>query len=322
MKTRNPEGIAEAIRKAETVAVCSHIYPDGDTVGSALAMRLALQAMGKKVQVFCQHKVPDNLAFLPGAAEFRRPEENTDSFDLLLAVDVSDEGRLGTCIELKKRCAHTAQIDHHGTNPGYAEVNSIDGAASATCTMLRDHLKALGTELTADIAVCLYTGISTDTGNFSFDCTDAEAFDVMSDLMKTGLPIAQLSLRLFRERSKEQILLLGKAIGSLEFRADGRLAVMKLTKKDFEDCGALSEHADTLVNYGLETTGTQMALLGRESDDGKIKFSLRAREPYCVDGIAKRLGGGGHARASGISMEGSLEETTETVAAEMLKGLN
>lgn len=318
---RDPEGIARAIAAAESVCICSHVNPDGDTIGSALAMRLALLGMGKRVGVFCQDKVPDNLCFLQGAKEIRYPEENQDRYDLFLSVDVSDVGRLGACAELRQACANTAQIDHHGTNPGYAQVNSVDGDASATCTMIREQLEYLHAPLTREIAECLYVGISTDTGNFSFDCTDPEAFHVMGDLLEVGLPLAELNMILFREKSKPQLRLLGRAIEKMRFEAEGQIAVMTLTRQDFADCEALSEHADTIVNYGLETIGTCMALLARENDDGRIKFSLRARAPLTVDDVAAKLGGGGHARAAGISMEGSLEATTKLVVKEMIQRL-
>ena len=131
--------------------------------------------------------------------------------------------------------------------------------------------------------------------------------------MEHDLPLAKLNRILFREKSREQILLLGKALASLSFQGDGKIAVMKLTSADFEACGALSEHADTLVNYGLDTIGTKMALLTRESADGRIKISLRSKEPIRVDDIAGKFGGGGHPQASGISMDGTLEECTESV---------
>lgn len=318
---RDPAGIAGAVREADSICICGHVSPDGDTVGAALAMRLILLSMGKKVRVFFQDKVPDNLTFLPGSEEIRRPEENDGEYDLFLAVDVSNPERLGTCGALMSRCARSAQIDHHGTNPEYAQVNSVDGNASATCTMIREQMNWLGAKLTRDVAVCLYTGISTDTGNFSFSCTDPEAFRAAGGLLEAGLPLADLNMRLFRERSAAQLRLLGRAIESLRYEADGRIAVMTLTLKDFEDCGALSEHSDTVVNYALETIGTKMAVLGRESDDGRLKFSLRARAPLKVDGVAAAMGGGGHPQASGISMDGSLEEATRRVVLEMKTSL-
>ncbi len=314
---RDPERIAEALRRANSVCICGHVNPDGDTIGSALAMRLILQGMGKNVQVFFQDKVPDNLFFLKGAAEILEPDANREKYDLFLAVDVSDPARLGSCRDLMDHCEHSAQIDHHGTNPEYAEINSVDGDAAATCVMIREQMKYLDTPLTREIAECLYTGVSTDTGNFSFDCTDAETFRVMADLTETGFPLAERCMSLFREKSKPQLRLLGRAIEKMHFEAEGKIAVMTLTWKDFQECGALSEHADTIVNYGLETIGTRMAVLARETEDGRIKFSLRARAPLSVDEVAARLGGGGHARAAGISMEGSLEVTMRQVVRSM-----
>lgn len=321
---RNPEAVARAVREAGSVAVCIHVNPDGDTVGSALTMRLALLKMGKEVAVFCQDKVPDNLMFLPGASEIRRPEENGNrQYDLLLAVDISDERRMGTCSSLRPLCVHTAQIDHHPTNPEFTEVNSVDGDASATCLLILEQIKALGVTPDREMAMCLYAGISTDTGNFAFSCTTAEAFSAMTELMACDLPLAEMNRTLFREKPKAQLILLGKAIESLRFLAGGRLAVMQLRMSDFEACGALEEHSDTLVNYGLDTPGTCMAMLARETAmPGAVKFSLRAVEPWTVDDIAVSFGGGGHAQAAGITLQGNLDEEAARVAAAMEKKLN
>lgn len=321
-QNRNLKIIADAIRGAKTVAVCSHINPDGDTLGSAAAMRLALLSLGKEVAVFCEDDVPDNLKFLPGADLFRKPGEAEGSFDLLLSVDVSDEKRLGKCAALRGKSAHTAQIDHHPTNPQFMECNSVDGSAPATCVMIRELLRELNVPLTREIAACLYTGISTDTGNFSFASTNAECFEIMAELMACGLELAPLNRILFRERSKAQTLLLGRALNSLEYYADGKLAVMKLTDADFAACGAGPQHADTIVNYGLDTIGARMAMLARENGDGSIKFSLRAKEPDTVSDVASQFGGGGHPQASGITMKGTLDETAAKVRDALIRKLN
>ena len=322
---RNPEGIAAALKKAQKIAICCHINPDGDTIGSGLAMRLILQGMGKQATVFCQDKAPDNLFFLPGVGEIRTPEQAEPAYDLMLSVDVSTPERMGSCWEvIRPRCAATAQLDHHGTNPLFMEVNSVDGNACATCVMIWRQMQAMDLEMTRDIAMCLYTGISTDTGNFSFSCTDTEAFEAMADLMRSGIPLTDMNFFLFREKSRPQLALLGRAIASLRFLGPKQdLAVMTLTLADFDACHAKNEHADTIVNYALETVGTRMAMLGREDlyAPGMIKFSLRAVAPLQVDGIAERLGGGGHAQAAGISMAGTLDDCVARVAAEMEKVL-
>ena len=318
---RKPEAIAEAIGKAQRIAVCSHVNPDGDTVGCATAMRLALKELGKEVTLFCDGKVPDILSFLPGWEEIRAPGPHEGPFDLMLAVDVSDETRLGACEALRTVCAHTAQIDHHPTNPLYMEINSVDGGAPAAAVLIREQLSFLGVGLTTEIAKCLYTGISTDTGNFAFASTNAECFRIMSELMEYQLPLGALNRILFRERAMPQVKLIGRALCSLKYYENGRIAVMKLTRKDFEDCGALSEHADTVVNFGLDTIGTRMAILAREQDGNRIKFSLRAKEPYTVNDVAQRFGGGGHPQAAGIAMDGPLDEAVEPVLWAMIHKL-
>ena len=320
--TRKPEAIARMIREAQTIAVCSHVNPDGDTLGSAATMRLALLKLGKTVSLFCDGKVPDQLAFLPGIGEMSVPTGEEGPFDLMLAVDVSDEKRLGCCAKLLPKCRHTAQIDHHPTNPLFMEENSVDGAEPANCILIREQLAALGVEPDRDIAVCLYTGISTDTGNFAFASTNAACFEIMSELLGKGLPLAELNRILFRERARAQVLLMGRALSSLRYYEDGRIAVMKLTRQDFDECGALSEHADTLVNFGLDTVGTRMALLAREAEGGEVKFSLRAKEPDCVSDVAQEFGGGGHPQASGITMYGELDETVSRVLDALIRKLN
>ncbi len=322
--SRKTEEIARMIRGAQTIAVCSHISPDGDTIGCAAAMGIALKRLGKQVSLFCDGKIPDQLDFLPGINEMKEPEESDGPFDLMLSVDVSDPKRLGRCAMLKEKSARTAQIDHHPTNPSFMEVNVIDGEAPATCLMIRELLDILGVELDRDLAECLYTGISTDTGNFAFDSTNAECFRVTAELMEHDLRLAKLNRILFRDRAMPQVLLLGRALTSLRYYENGRIAVMKLTRQDFLDCGALSEHADTLVNFGLDTVGTRMALMARESlnSDGTIKFSLRAKEPDTVSDVAQAFGGGGHPQASGITMNGTLDETAGRVLEAMIRKLN
>ena len=281
-----------------------------------------LKKLGKDVSLFCDGKIPDQLLFLPGISEMKLPSVEEGPFDLMLCVDVSDEKRLGACCELISVSRHTAQIDHHPTNPLFTEINSVDGEAPATCILIHEQLMTLSVALDPEIAICLYTGISTDTGNFSFSCTNAECFQVMSELMAQHLPLAKLNRILFRERAMPQVLLIGKALNSLKYYENGRIAVMKLTRKDFDDCQALSEHADTIVNFGLDTIGTRMAMLAREDENGKIKFSLRSLKPDSISDVAQSFGGGGHPQASGITMDGPLDEAAQRVLEAMIRKLN
>lgn len=317
--SRKPNELAAMIRSARTIALCSHVNPDGDTVGSVLALKLGLEKLGKQVRVFCQDKIPSTLDMLPGVGEFHTHSD--ERFDLLICVDVSDVSRMGSCDFLLQQAAHTAQIDHHGTNPCAMEMNSVDEHAPATALLIKQQLDVLGVDIDQGIAMCLYAAISTDTGNFAFNSTNAEAFNVMSELMDCGLPLGDMNRVLFRQRQKPHVLLLGRALSSLTFHAGDRVTTMKLTYQDFLDCGALPEHADAIVNYGLDIPGVRMALLARENEDGSIKMALRAVAPDRVDMIARSFGGGGHAQASGCTVQSSLDQATDALLATMLSAI-
>lgn len=305
------EEIIGAIQSASAIALVSHVSPDGDTVGSSLALKLGLERLGKTVVTFCQDKVPNNLMFLRGADAYRTPAAMPEArFDLLLCVDVADQDRMGACEALLERCDRVAQIDHHGTNPNYAAFNCVDAEAPATGLVAHELLARLGVAMDADIAACLYAAISTDTGNFAFASTNPEAFRVMAELLEAGLPLSEINRRLFRQREVPQVLLMRRALGSLTFHHGGQITTMVLSRQDFMECNALPEHADTLVNFGLDILGVRLTVLARESLSvpGEVKLSFRAAEGDRVDGIAQSMGGGGHAQASGATVRGSLEE--------------
>ena len=316
-RTMRPlDGVMAAIRAAQSVAIVCHISPDGDTVGSALAVRLGLMQLGKTVTLYCQDKIPGVLCFLPGAESFRMPETAED-VDLLLCLDVSDEKRMGRCSVLMDKATHTAQIDHHGTNTCYCQENAVDPAAPANCLIVYELLQRLGCEITADIALCLAVGLSTDTGHLVYNSTTPEAYRVMGELVELGAPIAEAYRRLYRERPPRQVALLAKTLHSLTFHHEGMITSIRLTQKDFADCGALSEDAEIIVNYGLDVLGVRMCVFAREQADGSVKLSLRAVAPYKVSGVAQHFGGGGHAQAAGASVELSLDEAVEQAVARM-----
>ena len=322
MRTTRPlDGVISAIRAAKSIALVCHISPDGDTVGSALALRLGLIEMDKQVSLFCQDKIPDVLRFLPGAEGFCLPEEADEPFDLLLCVDVSDEKRMGRCIALTAKVAHTAQVDHHGTNTGYCEANCVDGSAPANCLIIYELLQKLGCTVTADIALCLAVGLSTDTGHLVYNSTTPEAYRVMGELVEAGAPIAEAYRRLYRERPPRQVALLAKALESLTFHEEGRITSIRLTQKDFADCGALPEDAEIIVNYGLDVLGVRMCVFAREQADGSIKLSLRAVAPHKVSTVAQTFGGGGHAQAAGATVQLTLDEAIDRVVARMKEEL-
>ena len=305
MTARNPEAVLAALKKARSILLISHISPDGDTIGSNLALRLGLERLGKTVTSVCADPVPRNLRMLPESDRFLTPDQVGDErFDLVMSVDCGDLKRTGDSARLFALGADTAQVDHHGTNDGFTAHNDVDADAPAVALLVHGYLKALGVTPDPDIASCLYAGLSTDTGNFAFPSTGSASFAAMAELMEAGLPLDRMNRALFRERPAAQVRLLTRALQSLRFYADDRVTVMTLTQRDFEECGALPEYSDTVVNFGLDIVGVKLTALVRETADGKVKASLRALQPYRVDEIAHAVGGGGHALAAGCTMTG------------------
>ena len=179
----------------------------------------------------------------------------------------------------------------------------------------------LGVEADREIAECLYTGISTDTGNFLQDNTNEDALRVVAAIQHTGFSQAELGRRLFAERRPEQVALITRALQTLRYDARGAVTCMMLTRSDFEETGALSEDADTIVNFGRDIRGVHMAMLARETEDG-VKMSLRSIAPYQVNGVAKAFGGGGHEQASGCTVRGmSLKDAADAVFLALQKAL-
>ena len=310
----NLDRIAELLLRLDTAALCCHVSPDGDTIGSALALYGALVRLGKHPTVFCVDKVPNDLTGLPNAEKVRDirtlgPEER---FDLLLPVDVSDCRRMGKVDGipvwdlLRPCCGADALIDHHRTNPGFCAVNCIDGDAPAAGLIIRELLPLLGVSLDADLASCLYAAIATDTGNLSYPSTTAEAFRVMAELLEAGLDLPAWNRRLFVLRPAARVKLTARAASQMRLYHGDRIAVLTVRNKDFEECQALPEHTDGIVNQGLSVEGVCMACLLRDSADG-VKVSLRCVNPYRIDRVAERFQGGGHAQAAGFTMPGPID---------------
>lgn len=307
--------VLSAVQAAGSVLLFCHVSPDGDTLGSALALKLRLTAMGKSVRLLVDGEAPSNLAFLPGMDAAKGPDAAVGTADLALAVDVSCKERLGACAPAFYAAKRTGVVDHHGSNPGFGQINWIDGDAPATAVLVYRLLEAMEGPIIRDEAICLYTGLSTDTGNFIYESTSAESFRMMAALMDAGLPLAEYARRLFRVKELPFVRLLGQALPSLRLTCGGKVAGLTLTAEQMRKAGAKAGHTDGLVDYAIDLEGVMMAYFARETEDGRVKVSLRALEPWRVDQVAAHFGGGGHRLASGLTVDMPLSEAAQAVEA-------
>ena len=309
-----------ALKNANSILLCTHVSPDGDAIGATLAMGLALESLGKQVTVADDDPVPGQYRFLPGAETVGRPDTlEGRSFDAALAIDAAGPERLGECGKAFFAAPVTLQMDHHPGNPLYAQYNAVDSGASAAGCVVRRCLRALDIPLTREIAACLYCAVSTDTGNFRFQNTTAEAFAIMSELMEAGLDLPAIARPIHQLREAPHVRLLGRALCSLRFFGGGRCACMKLTKEDYRAAQALPEHNNAIVNYALDIPGVEMVYLAEEREDGQVKASLRSLPPWDVASIARRYDGGGHMFAAGLRYSGALDALCAELEQQMLK---
>lgn len=305
--------ILRLIGQAERVLLCTHLAPDGDALGSMLALGSLVKRMGKQVTMICHDPVPGYLVFLPGQQAIKLPAQAAqEHFDLAISVDASGAERLGDSHALFAKCPVTIQMDHHQTNTRFAQHNLVLAQLPASGSVVFPLFEAAGLPITREEAIYLYTAISTDTGNFCFGHISDVTFEQVAATMRAGLPLVETARQLHLMREKEQVLMLGRALNSLKFFMDGRLSGMEITQQDYLDCGATDEHTDKIVNHGLYIPGVQMCYLANETQDG-IKFSLRSIAPYRVSDIAFRLGGGGHNQAAGCTIHKPLAEAVQIV---------
>ena len=303
-------------RKAKRMALIAHVSPDGDTVGATLALRLAFLSLGKAVDVICDGDVPRSMQFLPGAEAFCKPDEAQGPYDTAIAVDVSDRSLLGRSETVFDGAGVRLVIDHHATNTGYGDVNFIRGGEAACCLLAYEAILALGVPMDVPMGTCLMTGLSTDTGHFQYACTTEAALACAAHLRGLGVDISMITRMMYRTQSMERVRITRRAYDNLRFELGGRVGVITLSRKDFEDAGCTYAQADGLVNSALEVEGVRMAMLASERDVG-IKLSLRAVEPDTVNDIAARFGGGGHAQAAGCTIQATLEEAVAMALAAM-----
>ena len=321
-KTQNREfcpDMLSALKNANSILLCCHISPDGDAIGSLLAAGLALRGMGKQITMACGDPAPNQFRFLPCADEIVGPEAlQGKAFDAALAVDTATLERMGACAEAFLAAPVNMQIDHHGDNPRYAQMNAVDGSAAAAGCVVRRAMRALDAPLTKEIAACLYCAISMDTGNLTQPNTTAEAFAIISELMEAGLDLDGAARRLHLLREEPSARLLGRALNSLKVFGNGRCAGMRITAQDYLEARALPEHNSNIVNYALNLPGVEACFLAEERESGEVKASLRSLPGWDVSVIARRYGGGGHKQASGLRYPGTLDALCESLEQDLI----
>ncbi|MCE5203806.1 MAG: DHHA1 domain-containing protein [Actinomycetia bacterium] len=298
---------AAALLAARFVAVCSHVDPDGDAVGSTLAAMHALDAVGVRCVPLCAQdsQVPTTYAFLPGSERYASVESLTDTPDTILALDSPHPSRLGAAEPLLGSASSVIVMDHHPDNTRYGTLNIVDETAPSTASVLLELLAHLKVSLDPVIAACAYTALMTDTGRFSYSNATPAAFRTAARLIDAGADPAALYRAVYEHRSLASLELQARVMSRLTLANAGVVAYSWIADDDFAETGALPEETENLIDEIRTLAGVEVVAL-LKVHDGYVKGSLRAKEDADVGTVARSLGGGGHRAAAGFTAEGDL----------------
>lgn len=308
--------LASACEQGHTVVIAGHIAPDGDALGSALALHLALSAAGARTLPTIGQEpleLEPALAALPGSADLVPPSAlpPAAAIDLLVTVDAASPGRLGTITELLDAGVETLVLDHHARSTPFGDTALVAPEAAATVQLVALLLDELALPWTAEVATCLYVGLVTDTGRFSYAATDSSAHLLAARLLAAGVDQAGWSQRLFETRRRDDLTLLGRGLARAAIVDDVALVHTHLTPEDL--AAAPDGNTEGLIDLLRSAEGTEVALTLRPGDEGTWRASLRSRGAVDVGAVAAGLGGGGHRLAAGFDGVGSVVEVVDQV---------
>lgn len=305
--------IIDALKKYDEPLILPHMEADGDCLGSAIALALALRKMGKAPVVCLEENISDTYEFLPGRDMVRiyTQEQDIDA-ELAVAIDTGDLNRLGKRAGLFTRAKVTVNIDHHDTNTYFGMLNDVRPGCSSVGEIMVGYVDELGTGLDKETAECLYVAISFDTGGFRYGNTTSQTHIAASRLVDAGIDVAGISRKIFETVSYEKIALIGEATRTIRLYCGGLVAVMHITGEMLEKTGASEEDCEGLVNLGRSIRGVEVSVLLKERQDS-VKVNLRSNSYVNVAEIASLFDGGGHQRAAGCVLNDRMDQAEHKV---------
>ena len=313
--------IIEKLRLSNDMVLLVHESPDGDAIGSIIALYRALKKMGKNVEAFIE-KIPSNCEFLISSIGeeikvFEDMDENR-KYDLCIALDCGDADRMGKAKVLFENANNTICIDHHYTNVGYANLNYIEGEAAATGEILYDMLSKMDI-IDKEIAMALYAAVSSDTGNFRHNNTQKHTFDIAGSLVEYGIDVSKISYHLFSETSSNRMRFMGNLLQNVEVELDGKVGILIAKKEDIERFNVNDSELEGMVDFARDIKGTEVGIFIKPHNE-MYKVSLRSNGNVDISGVAGKFNGGGHKFAAGCRFEGkTAEEVRELLLIELKK---
>jgi len=304
--------VADILKEAQKILIFTHLHPDGDALGSTVALKKAMESIGKKADVILER--PLSPVFQCFGDEFILRDNLSDEYDLKVSLDCGDYDRLGKIKDLFS--GKTVNIDHHSSNTFFAEINYVDGESAATGEIVFSLIKYMGIDITKEIADAIYGAILTDTGGFMFSNTGAKSHIVAAELIEKGADYYALNKKLMQEKEYHRHLITAHCIENMEFYKDGKVCVSVFTNETASEIGMTLDDTNGLSAVPRTVKGVEVGVLITEIVKGTVKVSLRSDSIVNVSEIAAKFGGGGHIRASGITLK---DKDINTVKEELIK---
>ncbi len=302
--------IADELRGRQRFLLTSHVRPDGDSIGSQVALAYALDRLGKTVRIVNRDPAGPGLQAFPGVTSIDIADRADGDYDAVIVLECGDLSRTG--VEGLER-HFVINIDHHPGNAMFGAINWFDGSAAACGEMVFDIIAALGVPLTVDMATHIYLAILTDTGSFHYSSISPRTFDICRQTLEAGIDPVTIARTVFDSNNVGRLKLFGAVLSSIQLDESGRLAIIYLDREMARQTGGTYDDTEGLINLPLTVKEIQAVAFFKEWDNGEYRVSLRSKGEIDVCAVAKRFGGGGHKNASGCTVPGPYAHARETI---------
>ncbi len=307
------------IEECKRICIISHVNPDGDSIGSLLGLGIALKRDNEKdIRLALVDDIPNEYKFLP-RIDYLQNIDNNDKFDLLITLDCSDLNRLGSCKYVSDNSSYIINIDHHKSNDYFGDINIVDSKASSAGELVFKLLKNMNTDIDKEIATCLYVSISTDTGSFKYDNTSSFTHNVAAELLEKDINKNEITTQIYQNRSLSKTKLFIKSINSMEMYLNNKIGVVIVTQDMLKSCDADIKDVDGIVEFVRDISSVEVACILKELDSNEIKVGLRSKTDIDVAEICEKFRGGGHAKASGCTIFGNVNNAKKQLIEEIIK---
>ena len=309
--------VIDRLTESQAIFLSTHINPDGDAIGSLIALGLGLQQHGKHIYLYNASPIPAVYRFLPGVQLVQQVLPESSAWDTAVVLDCGTLDRIGAAVDFVRGMPQVINIDHHVTNTNFGQYRLVDSTACSSAEIVYRLLKKMAITIDAAIATSIYTGILTDTGSFRFANTNSAAYTICSEMVQAGVEPYTVAQHVYGTYSLGRIKLLNMALDSIEISANGKLSLMTLTQDMFRETDTNPEDVDGMINHAKRIEDVKVAALIMENENGAVQkryhVSLRSDGTVDVAEIAASFGGGGHFSAAGFGVESSLKALKKTI---------